>query len=249
MKKAVILLVALLALAGCVEYEEELWLNPDGSGKAKLRLVHRSNYANTQEILRKAQLPGIHLIDSKVAKVGPDVVYSVTFKFKDLESFNNVNDRIGAADFWGKITLNQEPDGNLILRRRIALGNQEEEDDFERLFSSQQTIHPTWNYILHVPWKILATNADPGNVDYKARTIKWSYDTKQMWNRYETMTVQMKKGYPWFVYLVVVAVLILLGFFVIWMIRIARRSHLMDWLIHRERHLEEKSSEENKTVK
>ena len=107
MKRLALALVALLLLTGCVEYDEELWIKSDGSGRANLRLVHRSSYENPEEIMRKAQLPGINLIESKVSRSGADVIYQVSFTFKNIEAFNNVNDMIGTADFWCKITLNQ----------------------------------------------------------------------------------------------------------------------------------------------
>ena len=68
--------------------------------------------------MRKAQLPGINLIESKVSRSGADVIYQVSFTFKNIEAFNNVNDMIGTADFWGKITLNQEK-GKVSFKRRI----------------------------------------------------------------------------------------------------------------------------------
>lgn len=238
MKKLLPLLLMLILLAGCVEYDEELWLNPDGSGKAKLRLIHRSNYANTQEIMRKAELPGIHLQDSQVSRTGPYVVYSVSFKFDDIESFNNVNDQLSAADFWGSITLNKMPDGNIVFKRRISLGSQEQEEDvlgdiLEGIYSQQQTQHPVWTYKLHVPWKILTANTAADYIDQKGKTVLWKYDTLQMWNKYELMVVEMKRGVSWLVYLLGSGVAILLGFFVWWLIRIRRKSHLLDWLTHK----------------
>lgn len=238
MKRLTLMLIVLLALTACVEYDEELWLNPDGSGKARIRLVHRSNYVNTEEIMNKAELPGIHLVDSQVSRVGENVVYSVTFKFDSLEAFNNINDQISSADFWGKITLNQEPGGNLIFKRRISLGSQEEEFDgddiLEGIYSQQQTKHPVWSYKIHLPWKILATNALAENTDLGKKTISWSYDTLQMWNRYEVMSVEMKKGRPWFVYVLGILVALLLAAFVYWLIRISKRSHLKDSIKHRQ---------------
>lgn len=248
MKRCLPLLLALLLLAGCVEYDEELWLNADGSGKARLRLIHRSNYANTQEIMRKAELPGIHLIDSQVEKKGSNVVYTVTFRFDDLESFNNVNDQISAADFWGNITLNKMPDGNLVFKRRISLGSQETDaldDILEGIYSREQTEHPLWTYKLHVPWKILTANTRPEYIDQKGKTVQWKYDTLQMWNKYELMTVEMKKGISLLVLLLGAGVAILLGFFVFWLIRIRRHSHLMDWL-HHKKASEEAQRSENK---
>ena len=61
MKRLVILLLTLLLLAGCVQYDEELWINRNGSGHATIRVVHRSPYENPEEIMRKAALPGINL--------------------------------------------------------------------------------------------------------------------------------------------------------------------------------------------
>ncbi len=246
MKRLLMLLVALIALAGCVQYDEELWLNPDGSGKAKLRLVHRSNYPNTQEIMRKAELPGIHLIDSQVSKSGPYVIYIVSFKFDDLESFNNINDQLSAADFWGSITLNKTPDGNIIFKRRISLGSQEVgdiDDILEGIYSSKQTKHPVWTYKLHVPWKILSADPSAESIDLKGKTVQWKYDTGKMWNKYELMSVVMKKGISWLVFVLIGVVLVLLSFFVMWLIRISKRSHLKDAILHKLEHSKKDAKE------
>jgi len=233
MKRLWTILFMFLLLAGCVEYDEELWLNQDGSGRAQLRLVHRSNYANTNEIMRKAELPGIHLLDSQVSRSGPYVVYKVSFRFDDIEAFNNVNDQFSEADFWGAITLNQTPEGNIIFKRRISLGSQETDDIgdiLENIYSREQTSHPTWRYKLHVPWKIISANTLAENIDKGEKTISWEYDTRRMWNKYETMTVEMKRGTSWLVYVLIGVVTILVVFFIVWLIRIARRSHLRDTL-------------------
>ncbi|MBW6513773.1 MAG: hypothetical protein K0B87_03330 [Candidatus Syntrophosphaera sp.] len=237
MKRLLLLLTALLLLAGCVEYDEELWLNPDGSGRAKLRLVHRSNYANTQEIMRKAELPGIHLQDSQVSQSGPFVVYKVSYKFDDIESFNNINDQLSEADFWGTVTLNKTPEGNIVFKRRISLGSQETDDIddiLESIYTREQTHHPVWTYKLHVPWKIISANTLDENIDHRQRTVSWEYDTGKMWNKYEMMTVEMKKGVSWLVLVLAGLVVLLFIFFVIWLVRISRRSHLKDAIRHQQ---------------
>jgi hypothetical protein len=236
MKRMLLLLFSLLLLAGCVEYDEELWLNPDGSGRARFRLVHRSNFDNTKEIQDKAGMPGIHLLDSKVSRSGQYVIYNVSFKFDSIEAFNNVNDQLSAADFWGNISLNRTPDGTIMFKRRISLGSQETDDTddiLEGIYRQRQTRHPIWNYKLHVPWKIMATDPAAISVDEKHRTIEWKYDTLQMWNKYELMTVQMKKGISWLVFLLGAVVLILGVFFVMWLVKINKRSHLKDAILHR----------------
>ncbi len=232
MKRLALLILSLFALAGCVHYDEELWLNRDGSGRAKLRLIHRSPYENPEEIMRKASLPGINLQRYDIQRRGADAIYTIEFKFKSVEAFNNVNDQLGAADFWGKITLNKEPGRRITFKRRISLGSPESDDDFENIFSRMQTENPVWNYKLHVPWKIVSTNAAPGNTDLKNRTISWSFDTGAMWNQNGMMTVELKKGFPWLLVLIGIIVFTLAGFLVHWLFRFAKKSHLIERLTH-----------------
>jgi hypothetical protein len=232
MKRLAICILAALALFGCVHYEEELWLHRDGSGKAKLRLINRSPYENTEEILRKGNLPGISLQSYKIQRQGQNVIYDISFKFKNIEAFNNVNDQLGAADFWGKITLNKEPGRRITFKRRISLGSQEEEDDLESYFSKIQGEHPVWTYKLHAPWKIITTNALPEEVDVSGKTISWRYDTAKMWNSHEYMTAEFQKELPWFVFVIGLISLVLIGFVIFWLYRIRHRSHLLEHLKH-----------------
>lgn len=236
MKRLTMLVLSLLVLAGCVNYEEELWLNRDGSGRAKLRLLHRSPYENPEEILRKAALPGISLQKYDIQRQGADAVYTIEFKFKSIEAFNNVNDQLGTADFWGKITLNKEPGRRITFKRRIALGSPDSDDEFENIYSRMQTESRVWSYKLHVPWKIVTSNAAPENIDHKTRTISWSFDTNEMWNKHEYMTVELKKSFPWMLVLIGGVVLALTVFLVHWLFRFARKSHLIERLTHHPEH-------------
>jgi len=233
MKRLALLLLTLFVLAGCVHYDEELWLYRDGSGKAKLRVVYRSPYENPEEIMRKAALQGISLQNYNIQRRGTDVIYTISFKFKSVEAFNNVNDQLGAADFWGKISLNKEPGRRITFKRRISLGSQESDDeDFENIFSRLQTEIPTWNYKLHVPWKIISSNALPENVDMAGRTLFWSFNTKNMWNKQELMTVELRKGFPWLLLVIGFIAFVLLVFITHWLFRFAKKSHFIDSLRH-----------------
>ncbi|PKN78166.1 MAG: hypothetical protein CVU48_09140 [Candidatus Cloacimonetes bacterium HGW-Cloacimonetes-1] len=234
MKRIALYILILVSLVGCVQYDEELWINRDGSGKARVRIVHRSQYDNPEEILQKSSMPGIHLINYDIKRKGGDVYYTIYFKFSNIEAFNNINDKLGNADFWGKITLNKGRGRNITFKRRISLGSLEGDDDFEDLLRTQYTKHPTWKYKLHVPWKIISANALSENVDEKSRIISWSYDTGFMWNKTQYMTVEMRKSFPWFVLALGFVGLILMTIMVVWLVKIAKRSHLLDWLHHDE---------------
>lgn len=234
MKRCMLYALLVLMISGCVQYDEELWINRDGSGRAKLRLIHRSQYDNPEEILKQASMPGIHLQKYDIERIGTDVVYTVYFKFSNVEAFNNVNDRLGAADFWGKITLNKANDRTIVFKRRISLGSLEGEDEFEDIFRTQVQKSPVWSYKLHVPWKIISANALSENINHKTKTISWQYDTGYMWNKTQYMTVEMRKGFPWLVFILAFIGLITVAISVFWLFRIARRSHLLDWILERE---------------
>ena len=227
MKRLVILLLTLLLLAGCVQYDEELWINRNGSGHATIRVVHRSPYENPEEIMRKAALPGINLQSYDIHRKGPDVIYTIHFKFKSIDAFNNINDQLGAADFWGKITLNKEPGRRITFKRRIALGTQEQEEekDINDILSMLQPENPVWTYKVHLPWKIISTNALPENVDMENGTVSWSFDTRKMWHQQELMTVELQKEFPWFLLVIGAVIVVLLIFLIHWMLRFPKKSH------------------------
>ena len=248
-----LLIIMLFLLVGCVEYNEEMWLNPDGSGKVSLRLVHRSNYANTQEIVRKSELPGIHLISSQVQKNGPFMVYKVTFKFDNIESFNRISEEPTPVDFLGQISINKNSEGHLVYKRRISLGGSEilepgtesdsidinllsdPDDILASIYKKQQKDYPKWNYTIHLPWKIISASTTADKIDYKNKTVSWEFDTEQMWNKSELMTVEMKKGISWIVWVIIALAVLLLAFFINWLIKIRHRSHLQEAIEHNQR--------------
>ncbi|MCB5246139.1 MAG: hypothetical protein LHW61_05820 [Candidatus Cloacimonetes bacterium] len=252
MKKKMLpfLIIMLFLLAGCVEYNEEMWLNPDGSGKVSLRLVHRSNYANTQEIMRKADLPGIHLISSQVQKNGPFMIYRITFKFDNIESFNSVSEEPTPVDFLGQVSINKNAEGHILYKRRIALGGYhipesdvendsidinliaDPDDILANIYKKQQKDYPKWTYTLHAPWEIISASTTADKIDHKNKTVTWEFDTEQMWNKSELMVVEMKKGISWIVWVIIALAVLLLGFFIYWLVKIRHRSHLQEAINH-----------------
>ena len=232
MKRMILLAAILVVLCGCVHYDEELWLNRDGSGKAKIVVIHRSNYENSEDILHKDDIKGIHLQDYSIKRNGPHVIYSIRFRFDNIEAFNNVNDQVENNDFWGRITLNKvKGSRRIIYKRSISLGDQKDDEDLlESIIRQQTTEYPKWSYRLHLPWKVISTNG--AFVDQNKHILSWTYDTQKLWNRTEVMTVEMRKGFPWLIVVLGLVILSLLVVLLSWLLKIARRSHLLDWKRH-----------------
>ncbi len=231
MRRIVLLGLLLIVLAGCVDYNEELWLNKDGSGKVRMIIGALTTYENNREINRYVDQPGITLISKSVYRKKNFTFYNLEFKFNSLESFNNLNDQISNADFFGRITIKKEKDGSITLKRRIALGSPSgEEDEIEQLIFTQAQDKLKWQYKMHLPWKIIKTNAAPGNVDYKTNTVSWAYQTAYLWNHSQTMTVIMKQAFPWlFVIPIVLAILVIMISLLWW----RRHVRKMNKLIHK----------------
>jgi hypothetical protein len=197
MKRAILLSMLVLFLAGCVDYSEELWLRKDGSGRAKMVIGVLTNYLNEQEINRYMDQPGISLISKSVYRKNKFTYYKLDFRFNSLEAFNNLNDQVSNADFFGRISLKKEKDGTITMRRSIALGSMpSEQDEIEQLIMAHLQKDMKWRYKMHLPWKIVKTNAAPENTDYKTNTVSWEYKTAYLWNQSQTMTVNMKKAFP-----------------------------------------------------
>jgi len=244
MKRLALLLIALLALAGCVQYDEELWINPDSSGRAKIRVKFRSEFLNTADLIHASQKPGISDFEYSISKAGEYFVYNVSFKFNNIETFNNVNDLMNDIDPWGKITINRDSRSRITFTRRISMGAQEESEDgidqlFAQIHRQKQPETPIWKYKVHLPWKIISSSADERNIDRENGIVKWAFDTRGTWNTNEVMTVEMEKSLPWLTIVLVAVTVILVGIILLWMIRIARRSHLWDRLDHHRRHEDE----------
>lgn len=262
MKKLMPIMIAmLLLLAGCVEYDEELWLNSNGSGRAKLSLSIESHYSNTEEFLRVFSSPGIHLREYKLKNVGDKTkIYLVDFSFDNVDAFNNLDDQLTALNFFGQLSiLPKDADGNIVVKRKISIedrgafdqmgeqlnlgddidlseeafiASQDDDDDILLGILQDQQEHSTWTYKLHVPWKIIHAGDNFESISPNGKTVTWKFDTKDLINKTELMTVVMKKGLSWLVYVLIGLGSLLFVFFIFWMVRIGKRSHLKDAIKH-----------------
>lgn len=201
----------LVMLSGCVDYSEELWLNKDGSGKVQMVIGALTSYENKEEINRYLNQPGISLISKSVYRKDNYTYYRLYFRFNSLEAFNNLNDQVSNADFFGRISLNKEDDGTITMKRRISLGGLTEgEDEIEQLILQLPQENLKWRYKMHLPWKIVKSNAASENIDFQANTVSWDYQASFLWNKTQTMTVTMQPPSP-----ILAIVLILLALIII----------------------------------
>jgi len=225
MKHYLLLGLLVLLIAGCVEYDEELWLNADGSGRARVLIGVLTSYQNEQVINRYTAQKGIHLISKDIYRKQKYTYYRLEFRFDNLEAFNNLNDQISNADFIGKLTMEKLGKGLYKLKRRIALGGIEGEDEIEQLIFTHPLDNLKWHYKLHLPWKIVRANAVPASVNYAQNSVEWTYQTTRLWNKSQTMEVVMKRSFPWLPVLAAALIILFVGVGLYLLTRHNRRLH------------------------
>lgn len=218
MKKMLLLFPVFLLLLGCIQYEEEMWLNHDGSGHVKMQITVSSNYQNIESISKYANIEGVHLLNFKTYRNSGNTYYDVEMKFDNLRSFNTLNDQDALAHFIGKSELIKGKRGLVTYKRVISLGSTEinDEDQIADLFQAIFTVNRNWSYILHLPYSVVTANTAPASIDYKNNTVKWNYEIAYLWNKDQTMEVTMDRKIPFMLYYIGLPALVLLVLLILW---------------------------------
>jgi hypothetical protein len=218
MRRLLCLFPVLLLLMGCIQYDEEMWLNRDGSGRAQMHITVNSNYQNTDTISKYANIDGIHLLNFKTYRNDDNSYYIIELKFDNLKAFNELNDQDAIAHFIGKSEIIKQKGGLLKFKRVISLGSTEidDEDQMADLFQTIFTVNRNWRYTLHLPYSIVTANTDPSNIDYKNKTVKWNYEIAYLWNKDRIMEVTMDRKIPFFLFYIGLPALILLVLLILW---------------------------------
>ena len=181
MKTLALLGMLLLLLAGCVDYNEELWLNKDGSGRLGSRWMIGvlTNYLNQQEI---TVTPASRALRSSARSSSPQaelhlLQFGISFRFPWKPSIKSAT-KISMPDFLGKITLTKEKDGQEPSCAGLPLAaHPADDDEIEQLILSHPQDNLKWRYKLHLP-DIVKTNAATVNTDMTTNT-----ETSYLWNK------------------------------------------------------------------
>ncbi len=200
------LAAALILLAGCINYDQELTLNPDGSG---FIMVHYNSAAQSppgtgekkggEAELNLGQAPKLSFTEAEILKE----YEGAPFKVRDIkiEAKDNVPNATYFIDFQKVADLNgkgvfalegdklkqtfalDDVGGNKVFKQLVAL--KMEVEDPSTLSSYKFT------YKLTVPGDIIETNGTKGE---DGKTVKWEYTLDKLINKDTEMTVTYKAG-------------------------------------------------------
>jgi len=204
MKKIILLLLLVLVavFSGCIKYDEELWIEADGSGKVTMKLgLPDMGMGDMQQTSNFQEKPGVKLISEKTYKEEDSMIYEYQFEFDFVDSLSNLEDGDGqdVSGFIGDIEFYIDGNDNLIFNRVIAFKKSEEETEedendemgdqmFDSMFSQF-----SWTYTVHFPFEIVNANTPEPNIDRKTNTVKWVFPLSKLQDD-QTMTATMKHG-------------------------------------------------------
>ncbi len=187
------LVCLIMIFEGCIYYEEELWLNRDGSGRIDFEMSISEPLATLmakskeepwispedfEEKLREAN--GIVVKDIRTYTKAGNRVISASFKFKDQQSLMGLSSDLDKFDFLGTVSIEKNSAGNLLFKRTIVETEAEEED-----ISIEEWMQAyTWKYVVHFPDKVLKANVADEHIDDEANTVTWEFPFVSLMKNY-----------------------------------------------------------------
>jgi hypothetical protein len=190
--RSFLILTLLLAVTGCIEYRENIWLEKDGSGRLRFDVGLPEHTTIDQEEVSELGLvslcdsvEGIRVTNSDTYLVDDITWIRVEAEFENILLLNELDNQ-----WFGHISLEERND-TLFYIRSISMSDTLDEDsaDFGRMLKYAFFGQYAWNYTLHLPDKILDSNAPLMYLDTLNNTVKWEYTMASLINEEKTMSV------------------------------------------------------------
>lgn len=219
-----IFLLGILFLQSCVEGDEEIWIEPDGSGRLA---VH---YSIPSLALQKSGNPdhfirALKLIDEKepgieIQRISFEVTRGKAV-FKLEATFDEISDLFGAAERSGA-AFDEEADMDAdqldLIVGDVAFGFPALHPSFKRsvelgpVFPSMVRQNPAmlgssnFKYVLHLPYEVQETNAHQLSPDRK--TVTWDFKLKDNLDIPMVMSVKTAIPVPWWGWIILALLLL-----------------------------------------
>jgi hypothetical protein len=200
-------------LGGCIDYDEEMWLNGDLSGRVNMVIAVQEEIVKGALGLEKdlsetgvrrdvERVPGVKLESFESFREAGKVIAKLRITFDSLEKITRHETTPGEStplSLLGAVTLREDGRKWLFERTLTALPETKAKStgsDFlvkglgSLLFSKNHL-----SYKLHLPGEIITANSQ--RIDGKERTIEWNYTLAQAMREPPVMRAEWKKSFLW----------------------------------------------------
>lgn len=195
--RILVLAALLLLLSGCIEYREEIWLERDGSGRLRFDVGLPEHTTIDQEEVSELGLvalcdsvDGITVTGSETYMMEDITWIRVYADFEHILLLNEVDN-----EWFGFISLEQNKD-SVIYDRVISMSDSldEDETEFGNMLKYAFFGQYTWDFTIHLPDKILDSNAPLMYLDTLENTITWEYTMAALINEEKQMRAVYRSG-------------------------------------------------------
>jgi hypothetical protein len=210
MKRLFAILILSGLFASCIQYQEKMKLNSDGSGEITISVgISESifNMGGQNDQIKDfnegkikenfSDKKGIKLISSRTYSQDGNRWVEVKVGFQSIKLLMESNKDSSQHEMIGDISLSEDVKGNMVFTRKISKADSSSSKDssssaigsgmMELMFGQYK-----WKYELTVPGNIISTNAESNDVDYKTNTVKWSLSMASL-SHPQIMTVTFEK--------------------------------------------------------
>jgi len=206
------MIAAMIFLTGCIDYDEEMWLNSDLSGRVAMlvsvpeKLVKGSTGLEkdfSEDTIRRdiERVPGVKLDSYQSFRDAGKVQLKLRISFDSLEKLTRHESGVAdsnAVTFLGSITVLKHG-GKIQLERTLrALPETKSQNTGQDLLvKGLGGLFLSNNYLtykLHVPAEIITANT--ARIDGPNRTLEWKYTLAQAMREPPVMTVTWKNSHP-----------------------------------------------------
>ena len=231
---AALLLLGLLLLGGCVDYEEEMWLDSDLGGRVAMTISVREELVQgntglerdlSEESIRRdlERIPGVKLESFKSYRDSGKRIAKLAIAFDSLEKLTRHEQ--GVAESKGVSLLGAikvEQTGNKVRLQRVlpalpdARSNSWGGDLLMQGLGSLFLSNNYLSYKLHVPSEIITANTQ--RIDAPGKVVEWRFSLAQALRQPPEMTVEWERpsrAVWWILSVLAAAALIAAWFFLV----------------------------------
>jgi hypothetical protein len=184
---------AVFGLFSCMEYQETLKLDSDGSGIITLRFLSKNGpakFPTPVEVSRRFdRIEGIQVISQNLIDSGSS--FDVTLRFRNLHALQNIGG-LGKHDQpVGQFRLMEDSLGQNVFERIVFLrqgaGAPDSMDAFAQSMFRGLFGETIWSYQVLFPGKVVSTNGD--ELDSTLNSVVWHRPLMNLIQRPDTMRV------------------------------------------------------------
>ena len=180
--------LAVLVLAGCVEYRESLVLERDGSGTVVMAigvqeaLVRAAAVAAGEgyepasaiDALRAQQ--GLQVIESRTETVDGTRWQHLTLTFESLAALGGIDRIEQYRGLFGEMALTENSSGQPVLTRTVRANvNERLEESFLPSLVAPMLARYPWMYEVTFPSKVLESNGESMHRAGDTKVVRWTF--------------------------------------------------------------------------